>query len=209
MGDPTRHRNGKDRTGRARAIESVMRTLIASSGLVAIVILTAIAVFLGVNAWPALTSPAAGLWKMLAGTSWYSTAATPEFGFLPYIVSTVRVTGVALLIAVPVGIAAAIFISEFAGGGVKEVSKSIIEFMAAVPSVVYGLMGVYVVGPAVQRAPPPPFGAHRAVGGSRAGVHGPADDRLDLGGRDARRPERPAAWVLWLSATRAGRPPTR
>jgi len=103
-----------------------------------------------VNAWQALSSPGAGLVRMLTGTSWYPTADPPEFGFLPYIIGTLRVTGVALAIAVPVGIAAAVFISEFAGKRIKEVTKSIIEFMAAVPSVVYGLMGVYVIGPAVR-----------------------------------------------------------
>lgn len=122
----------------------------ASSGWAAIVILAAIAAFLGVNAWPALTSPLAGFLKMVGGTSWYPTASPAEFGFLPYIVSTLRVTGVALAIAVPVGIAAAIHISEFSSRTVKDVAKSVVEFMAAVPSVVYGLLGVYVVGPAVR-----------------------------------------------------------
>jgi phosphate transport system permease protein len=151
MSEPVRDKGGRaNRTGRARAVEAVARAVIAGSGWVAIVILTAIAVFLAVNAWPAMSSSAAGLWKMLTGSLWYPTASTPEFGFLPYVVSTLRVTGVALAIAVPVGIAAAVFISEFAGRQVKEISKSIIEFMAAVPSVVYGLMGVYVVGPAVK-----------------------------------------------------------
>jgi phosphate transport system permease protein len=141
-----------DRTARARAVEVVVKAFIGSSGWIAIVILTAIAIFLGVNAWQALASSQAGLVKMLTGTSWYPTADPPEFGFLPYILGTLRVTGVALAIAVPVGIAAAIYISEFAGRRLKEVVKSIIEFMAAVPSVVYGLMGVYVVGPAVRDA---------------------------------------------------------
>jgi phosphate transport system permease protein len=116
----------------------------------AIAILTAIAVFLAWNAWQALTSPQAGVVKMLAGTSWYPTSTPPAFGFLPYLVASLRVTFVALVIAVPIGVAAAIFISEFAGRAVREVTKSIVEFLAAVPSVVYGLMGVFVVGPAVK-----------------------------------------------------------
>jgi phosphate transport system permease protein len=138
------------RTGRARAAEVVVKGAMAGSGWAAILILTAIAVFLVVNAWPAIADPQVGLWRMLTGRLWYSTATPPEFGFLPYIVGSLRVTGVALLIAVPVGIAAAIFISEFAGRRVKDVAKSIIEFMAAVPSVVYGLMGVALVGPALK-----------------------------------------------------------
>jgi phosphate transport system permease protein len=124
----------------------------STAGWVAILILTAIAVFLAVNAWPALSDPNVGIIRMLTGRLWYSTASPPEFGFLSYTVSTLRVTGVALAIAVPVGIAAALFISEFAGRRLKEVAKSVVEFMAAVPSVVYGLMGVYVVGPAIKDA---------------------------------------------------------
>jgi phosphate transport system permease protein len=57
---------------------------------------------------------------------------------------------VALCVAVPLGVAAAVYISEFAGGRVKEVAKPIIEFMAAVPSVVYGLIAVSVAGPLVK-----------------------------------------------------------
>ncbi len=142
------------RRGRAaarRAAEAVAGRLIALSGWSAIAVLTAIAAFLVANAWKAAQSPAAGLARMLTGTSWYPTSTPQAFGFLPYVVATLRVTGVALAIAVPIGIAAAIYISEFASGRVKDVAKSVIEFMAAVPSVVYGLMGVYVVGPWVKQ----------------------------------------------------------
>jgi len=145
-------KGGGGRTGRARAVEAVVRAVMSASGWLAIVILTAIAAFLVVNAWPAITDPNVGLVRMLTGTSWYSTNAQPEFGFLPYIVASLRVTGVALAIAVPVGIGAAVYISEFAGRRVKEIGKSVIEFMAAIPSVVYGLVGVAVVGPAIKDA---------------------------------------------------------
>jgi len=147
------------RFGRAaarRAAEAVAGRLIELSGWSAIAVLTAIAVFLGMNAYKALASPAAGLVGMLTGTSWYPTSTPALFGFLQYIIATLRVTGVALVIAVPVGILAAIYISEFAGRRMKEMAKSVIEFMAAVPSVVYGLLGVAVVGPAVKQVLPLP-----------------------------------------------------
>jgi phosphate transport system permease protein len=151
QGEPRQSvKGGGGRTGRARAAEVVVRTVMAASGWTAIIILTAIAVFLVVNAWQAIASPEVGLVRMLTGTLWYSTATPPEFGFLPYIVASLRVTGVALAIAVPLGVAATVFISEFAGGRVKDVAKSVIEFMAAVPSVVYGLIGVALVGPALK-----------------------------------------------------------
>jgi phosphate transport system permease protein len=145
----------KARMGRAaarRAAEAVAGRLIEASGWSAIAVLTAIAVFLAYNAYQAAASPEAGLLRMLTGESWYPTSTPALFGFLPYIVATLRVTGVALVIAVPVGILAAIYISEFAGTRTKEIAKSVIEFMAAVPSVVYGLLGVAVVGPLIKQA---------------------------------------------------------
>jgi phosphate transport system permease protein len=145
----------RTRSGRAaarRAAEAVAGRLIGLSGWSAIAVLTAIAVFLVVNAWKALTSPQAGFWRMITGTSWYPTSTPELFGFLQYVVASLRVTGVALALAVPVGVAAAIYISEFAPGRLKDIAKSVIEFMAAVPSVVYGLMGVYVVGPWIKQA---------------------------------------------------------
>jgi phosphate transport system permease protein len=60
------------------------------------------------------------------------------------------VTGVALLLAVPIGVAASVFLSEFAQGAFKEVTKSIVEFMAAVPSVVLGLLGLAYIAPRVK-----------------------------------------------------------
>lgn len=138
------------RAAAARAGETIVRGLITGSGWTAIAILTAIAGFLVYNAWPALVSPAAGLVRMVTGTEWYPTSTPPEFGFLPYLIASLRVTAVALVVAVPLGIGTAVFISEFASNRVKEVAKPLIEFMAAVPSVVYGLVGVYVLGPAVK-----------------------------------------------------------
>lgn len=146
---------GGARSGRAtfrRAIEVVVRRGLALNGWSAIAVLSAIAAFLVANAWQALAHPDAGFATMIAGDEWYPTGTPARFGFLPYVVASLRVTGVALAIAVPVGIAAAIFISEFSPRRVKEWAKSIVEFMAAVPSVVYGLMGVAVVGPAIKSA---------------------------------------------------------
>ena len=69
---------------------------------------------------------------------------------MPSITGSLWVTGVAVLVAMPIGVASAIYISEFASGRVKEVSKSLIEFMAAVPSVVLGLMGIALLAPKLQ-----------------------------------------------------------
>ncbi len=131
-----------------RAAESVVTRLIGISGVVAILILAAITVFLVLNASRAISE--VGLWEMISGTDWYPTSKNPSFGFLPAEVGSVWVTIVAVLLCMPLGIAAAIYISEFAGRRVQESAKSLIEFMAAVPSVVLGLIGVYLLAPRVR-----------------------------------------------------------
>lgn len=128
-----------------RAAEVAVRRLIAASGVAAILILAAIAAFLFANAWKAISE--AGLAAMVAGDSWFPTSANPQFGFLPAEVGSLWVTAVALVVSVPVAIAAAVYLSEFAGRRLKEVAKSVIEFMAAVPSVVLGLLGVTLLVP--------------------------------------------------------------
>jgi phosphate transport system permease protein len=139
---------GRRRTGRSafrRAAEGVVTQLIALSGIAAIIVLAAISVFLFINASRALSE--VGIAKMVAGTDWYPTSEHPSYGFLPAIVGSLWVTAVALLLCMPVGIAAAIYISEFAGRRVKDVIKSVVEFMAAVPSVVLGLLGLALLVP--------------------------------------------------------------
>lgn len=143
--------HGQRRLGRTttrRAAEGIVRAIIYVCGWLAIIILAAIALFLIWNSVRALSE--AGLGSMLSGTAWYPTSSPGKFGMLPLILGSLFVTGVALVVAVPLGVAAAVFISEFSGTGVKDVMKSIIEFMAAVPSVVYGLIGVAVVIPLVK-----------------------------------------------------------
>jgi phosphate transport system permease protein len=73
-----------------------------------------------------------------------------SFGALALIVGTFSVTAIALLLAVPIGLGAAIYISEFAEGKVKETLKVVIELLAAIPSIVWGFIGLMVLGPIVQ-----------------------------------------------------------
>lgn len=139
------------RSGRSairRAAESVVTRLIGISGVTAILILAAITVFLAINASRAIGE--VGLWAMISGTDWFPTSSNASFGFLPAEVGSLWITAVALALCMPLGIAAAIFISEFASRRVKEVSKALIEFMAAVPSVVLGLLGIALIVPRVR-----------------------------------------------------------
>lgn len=117
-------------------------------GWLAIVILAAIFAFLVLNSLRAIES--VGFGKMVPGQSWYPTYSPPQFGFLPAEVGSLWVTAVALLLVIPIGVPAAIYLSEFAAGRFKEITKSIVEFMAAIPSVVLGLLGVAYLAPVVK-----------------------------------------------------------
>ena len=149
MTEPSPKTARAGRPGLSRAADAVVRRIIAACGWLAIAILGAIFVFLLINSARGLSE--IGLTKMIGGTDWYPTAASPTFGFLPAEVGSLWVTGVALLLCVPLGIGAAVYLSEFAHGRYKEVTKSVVEFMSAVPSVVLGLLGVAFIAPLIQR----------------------------------------------------------
>ena len=147
-GFPARER-GFGRPAFRRAAEAAVAVVIRLMGWVAIVVLAAIAVFLLVNSFAAIST--VGLVPMLTGTSWYPTSTPPQFGMVPLIAGSLLVTAIAVILSVPVGVASAVYVSEFAPRWLKEPMKSVIEFMAAVPSVVYGLLGLAFVVPAVAK----------------------------------------------------------
>jgi phosphate transport system permease protein len=107
---------------------------------------------------------------MLSGTDWYPTTDPPIFGFLPSQSGSLWVTFVALFLSVPIAIAAAIYLSEFASGAFKETAKSVVEFMAAVPSVVLGLLGLAFVVPWVRTTFGLPSGLTAFAAGLMVGI---------------------------------------
>lgn len=135
----------KGRPAFSRAADAVAKRFIWLCGWLAIAILAAIFAFLAMNAWPAIRE--LGLWSLVTGQDWFPTAEPSRYGFVPSFVGSLWVTGTALVVAVPIGIAAAVYLSEFARGWAKEAMKSVVEFMAAVPSVVLGIVGLAYVAP--------------------------------------------------------------
>jgi phosphate transport system permease protein len=86
----------------------------------------------------------------LLGIEWYPTSDPPSFGIFPLIIGSLIVTILATSIAVPLGVMAAIYISEIAPQAIKEILKSVIELLAGLPSVVLGFFGMVVVAPWLQ-----------------------------------------------------------
>jgi phosphate transport system permease protein len=91
------------------------------------------------------------IWEFLSSRSWYPEAEKPEYGALAFIVGSLYVTLGALVIAVPIGLLAAIFLSDIAPFKIRQIFKPIIEILAAIPSVAYGFFAVLVLAPWLQK----------------------------------------------------------
>jgi phosphate transport system permease protein len=118
------------------------RLLTAVVATVALVVLIAIVLVLAQQAWPALTHYGLGF---LVGTNW--NPVTLDFGALPGIFGTVATSVLALIIALPVGVAVAVVLAEQGQAGIRGVIGTGIELLAAIPSVVFGIWALYVLGP--------------------------------------------------------------
>ncbi|WP_343281944.1 phosphate ABC transporter permease subunit PstC, partial [Ligaoa zhengdingensis] len=92
-----------------------------------------------------------GLADFLFGKVWKSTAKDPQFGILPFILTSLYGTGGAILLGVPVGLLTAVFLSKVAPRRVANVVRPAVELLAGIPSVVYGLIGMIVLVPAVAK----------------------------------------------------------
>jgi phosphate transport system permease protein len=94
------------------------------------------------------------IWEFLTGTQWTPLFAQPKFGILPLVSGTLLVTGIAVLVALPVGLIVAVYLSEYAPFKIKEVAKPILELLAAVPTVVYGYFALLFLTPILRNVIP-------------------------------------------------------
>jgi len=85
--------------------------------------------------------------KFLFGTQWLPVSKPAQFGIIPLVVGSLYVTVGAILICVPIGVGAAMFIGEVAPQSLKNILKSLVEILAAIPSVVLGFIGIVWLGP--------------------------------------------------------------
>jgi phosphate transport system permease protein len=115
-----------------------------------IALVTAILVLLFIRSWPILHTKPLG--ELFNGRVWLPSQG--QFGFLPFIVGTIWVTIVAMTIAVPPCLLTAIFLAEYARPKVQTIMKPLLDLLAAIPSVVYGVWGMLTVVPLVQSIGP-------------------------------------------------------
>ncbi len=130
----------------ADLLEAVTRTLFTVCGFIAVGFVVIITVFLIID--------------FLFGTRWASTAAEPSFGILPFILTSVYGTFGAILVGVPVGILCAVFAAKYANRKMASLTRGLVGLMSGIPSVVYGLIGMIIVVPAVREIFGLPDGAN-------------------------------------------------
>jgi phosphate transport system permease protein len=94
------------------------------------------------------------LWEFLTGREWTPLFAQPRFGILPLVSGTLLVTGIAVAVALPIGLIVAIYLSEYAPFRIKEITKPVLELLAAVPTVVYGYFALLFLTPILQKVIP-------------------------------------------------------
>lgn len=137
------------RVGRPRwAIigEQMLELLIRISGISAIIFVLAIFFFVFKEALPILYNDNFSIKEFLFSTQWYPTSVSNvRYGTFALLVGSITVTLLSMAMAVPFGLGAAIYISEFCGPKQKETLKIIIELLAAIPSVVWGFIGLTVI----------------------------------------------------------------
>ncbi len=145
------------RTKTNKSAEAVIHGVFFALGLAAVGCVLLITVYLVVAGIPAIRE--IGLFPFLFGRRWASTAAEPAFGILPIILTSVYGTAGAILLGVPVGFLTAVYLSKVAAARVRAVLESAAGLLAGIPSVVYGLVGMLVLVPAIRKLFHVPDGA--------------------------------------------------
>ena len=130
-------------------IERVMNAIFFICGITAIACVALITVYMVVAGVPAIGK--IGLIDFLFGTRWASTADDPAFGILPFILTYIYGTVGTIIIGVPVGLLTAVFLSKIAPKGLGAAVSTAVELLAGIPSVVYGLLGMTLLVPAVAK----------------------------------------------------------
>ncbi|MDI6641129.1 MAG: phosphate ABC transporter permease subunit PstC [Elusimicrobiota bacterium] len=132
-----------------RIKETIIEKLIFLSGITAIVFVVLVFLFLLKEGLAFVKTYSIA--DFITGKFWYPVSEPAQFGLMPLLVGSCLVTLVAILLAVPLSLATAIFIAEISSGRVKEILKFIIELLSTTPSVVLGFIGMVVIAPVIKK----------------------------------------------------------
>ena len=142
----------------ANVIEKSMNIIFTFCGFLAAFFVILITGFLLTSGMPAIGE--IGLYDFLFGTEWASTASTPSYGILPFILTSVYGTVGAIIIGVPLGLMCAIFASKMANDKIAKTVRASVDLLSGIPSVVYGLVGMIIIVPLVRETFKLPDGAN-------------------------------------------------
>lgn len=160
--------NPKGKPGRsAFTAERLARALLLISAVVAIFAVCAITLYLFAKGLPALDR--VGVGELLFGTVWKPTAAEPSFGIAYIILSSIVGTAASVLLGVPIGLLTAVFLTEVSGKTLAKAVQPAVELLAAIPSVIYGLLGMMLLNPLLYKLEKALFAGsstHRYTGGA-------------------------------------------
>ena len=136
------------RNNNRKAYENLIYGIFLILGLIAVACVLLITVYLIIAGIPAIKE--IGLIKFLFGKEWASTAAEPKYGILPFILTSIYGTAGAIVIGVPIGFFTAVYLSKVANKKLRGIMEGAVNLLAGIPSVVYGLVGMLVLVPAIR-----------------------------------------------------------
>lgn len=128
--------------------ENIVRLIFTLCGFLSVAFVIIITVFLTVSGLPAINE--IGFFRFISGKVWSPTSSDPKYGILPFILTSFAGTIGAILLGVPIGILCAAYIAKCAPNGLKKILVSSVELLSGIPSVIYGLIGMIAVVPAVR-----------------------------------------------------------
>ncbi len=134
---------------KSAVFETAVHAVFLILGLITVASVLMITVYLIIAGIPAIRE--IGLFKFLFGKTWASTAASPSYGILPFILTSVYGTAGAIILGTPVAFLCAVYLSKIANDKVKRIIGGAVSLLAGIPSVVYGLVGMLVLVPAIRR----------------------------------------------------------
>ena len=140
-----------------RAFETIVHGIFLVLGLITVGCVLLITAYLVISGIPAIKQ--IGIVPFLFGNTWASTAAEPSYGILPFILTSVYGTCGAIVLGVPVGFMASVYIAKLAPKRLKKLILSAVSLLAGIPSVVYGLVGMLVLVPGIRKLFSVPDGA--------------------------------------------------
>jgi len=125
--------------------ESVIRTVLLLCAAVSVLTTIGIIIILVEQAWEFFRE--VPITDFLFGTKWTALFKTPEYGVLPLVAGTLWITAIAMLIAVPLGVMSAVYLSEYASPKIREWLKPTLELLAGIPTIVFGFFAVTFIRP--------------------------------------------------------------